>query len=79
MSYDITLFKNINQSLKNKYPCTEGKTYEFVKGNFSLFITTFEDGRGYAEIFRCTPQQEQQRCTAKELKEIVNAFNLMDL
>lgn len=75
----INKFGLVIKQLEKKYPTTRGRTIEFVKGNFSLFITLFEDGRGYAEIFRCTPQQEKNKCSSKELSEVVKAFNSMDL
>ena len=51
---------------------------EYRKGNFSLFVTSFDDGHSYIEIHRCSPQQFQEPCTEAEISEAMRVFDAME-
>ena len=50
---------------------------EHRHGNFSLFVTEFEDGHAYIEIHRCSPQKYQEPCTEAEIAEAMALFEKM--
>lgn len=50
---------------------------EYRRGNFSLFVTEFDDGHSYIEIHRCSPQRFQAPCSEAEISEAMRLFEDM--